>query len=432
MKKRLPTFSFFRGSRPFKALSDFKNLRAKPTRWQLKVLLSLFAFSIVTSMLLYTQLLVDELIVREQQTVKFYADIYRSYITQPANNDNLLFFMEQFNSTISFPIVLTDEHDEPNYPYRDFSFNIQIDTTQSEAEQKKYLKGLVREMGATYPPIIIRESEKGDVLFKIYYTNSALITRLKLLPYFEIIIVGAFILVGYIAFSYIRRSEQSNIWVGMAKEAAHQLGTPLSSLLAWIEILKLSADEPEAVHATIGEMEQDIDRLNVIANRFSKIGSQPKKKVLNLAEIIEDACQYLEKRLPNVGKRIVLKRVLDENITANVSVELFKWVIENLLKNAAESIETREGSVTISLRRNPGGKIFIDVTDTGKGMTPQVRRQVFLPGYTTKMRGWGLGLSLSRRIIEEYHKGRIYVRETAPGKGTTFAIELQEDVLNKL
>lgn len=423
----------FSGLMPsFKNLRDFKSMRARPTRWQLKVLLSLFAFAIVAAMLLYTQLLVDELIRRENETVKFYAGIYRSYITQPSNNESLLFFMEQFNPTISFPLILTDQHDVPNFPYREFSFNVHIDTTQAPEEQKKYLTALVREMGATYPPIIIRESEQGDVLFKIYYTNSALITRLQLLPYFEIIIVGAFIFVGYIAFSYIRRSEQSNIWVGMAKEAAHQLGTPLSSLLAWTEILKMSADEPEAVHATIGEMEQDIERLNVIANRFSKIGSQPKKNVINLAAIIEEVCSYLEKRLPNVGKKILLKRSLDTGISANVSVELFKWVIENLLKNAAESIETKEGSVTITLRKNSSGKIYITVTDTGKGMTPQVRRQVFLPGYTTKKRGWGLGLSLSRRIIEEYHKGRIYVRDSAPGKGTTFAIELQENVLNAL
>jgi signal transduction histidine kinase len=423
---RFPGFSALR------RLRDFKNLRAKPTRWQLKVLLSLLAFGIVAAMLLYTQLLVDELILREQQTVEFYADVYRTYVTQPVSDENLLFFMEEFNSTISFPVILTDKNDVPNYPYSDFSFNVHLDTTQSEQEQERYMQQLVREMGATYPPISIRESEDGDVLFKIYYTNSALITRLKLLPYFEIIIVGAFILVGYIAFSYIRRSEQSNIWVGMAKEAAHQLGTPLSSLLAWTEILKMSAEEPESVHATIAEMEQDINRLNVIANRFSKIGSAPKKQVVNLAEIIEDVCQYLEKRLPNVGKKILLKRTLDAEISANVSVELFKWVIENLLKNAAESIETKEGSVTITLRKQPNGKISINVTDTGKGMTPQVRRQVFLPGYTTKMRGWGLGLSLSRRIIEEYHKGRIYVRDSAPGKGTTFAIELQENVLKEL
>ncbi|HYF02863.1 MAG TPA: HAMP domain-containing sensor histidine kinase [Patescibacteria group bacterium] len=424
MKKRrtvhLPTLSALR------SLRDFKNLRAKPTRWQLKVLLSLLAFGIVSAMLLYTQILVDELIEREKQSVEFYADVYRSYVTQPASDENLLFFMEKFNSTISFPIILTDKNDVPNFPYRDFSFNVHIDSTLSEEAQSRYMQNLVNEMGATYPPIIIRESEKGDVLFKIYYTNSALITRLQLLPYFEIIIVGAFILVGYIAFSYIRRSEQSNIWVGMAKEAAHQLGTPLSSLLAWTEILKMSAEEPDAVHATIAEMEQDIDRLNVIANRFSKIGSQPKKQIVNLTLLVEDVCQYLEKRLPNVGKKILLKRQLDEEISANVSVELFKWVIENLLKNAAESIETKEGSVTIALRKQSNGKIVITVTDTGKGMTPQVRRQVFLPGFTTKMRGWGLGLSLSRRIIEEYHKGRIYVRDSAPGKGTTFAIELEQ------
>jgi signal transduction histidine kinase len=209
----------------------------------------------------------------------------------------------------------------------------------------------------------------------------------------------------------------------MAKEAAHQLGTPLSSILAWIEIMKMNSADPELIEEYLGEMQNDIDRLNKITIRFSKIGSMPEMKKENLADLIDFVTVYFEKRLPNLGKRIQIKKKLDHSIETKLNHDLMEWVFENLIKNAAESIDSKDGLVEISLN-NSKKSILIQVKDNGKGMSNFIRRQVFNPGFTTKKRGWGLGLSLTKRIVEEYHKGRIYIKESVPGKGTIFIVEL--------
>ena len=233
-----------------------------------------------------------------------------------------------------------------------------------------------------------------------------------MLPYLEVGIVAIFIVLGYLSFSNIRKAEETKVWVGMAKEAAHQLGTPLSSMLGWIEILKMSSDDPDAVEDTLEEMGNDVERLNVIANRFSKIGSEPKLSRQAVGNIIESACQYFEKRLPHLGKRVEINRNLDFNVNSYINNDLFVWVIENLLKNAVEAIEDPRGYVNVKMQYIPrSNKIFITVEDSGKGMGAQLKRQVFNPGFTTKKRGWGLGLSLAKRIIEEYHGGKIYVKD---------------------
>lgn len=393
-------------------------------KWRLKALLATFAFAMISGVLLYTNMLVKELIERELNTVQFYAGIYDYYIKKPNSDpENFVFLVYSVTPTISFPLILTDEKNQPNLPLKEYSLNVDIDSTLPPEKQMKRMRELVYEMGQTYKPIDIRDNN-GVVIQRIFYTNSALIRKLQLLPYVEIIIVGAFVLIGYVAFSYVRRNEESNIWVGMAKEAAHQLGTPLSSILAWIEIMRLNSHDPQSVEETLTEMEDDVTRLNTIANRFSKIGNDPEKSNEDISIIIENVCSYFERRVPHLGKKITLKRDLKQGITVSVNKELFEWVIENLLKNAVQAIEVKNGEIDINTRISTRGKVFIIVTDNGKGMTKQVRRQIFDPGFTTKKRGWGLGLSLSKRIIEEYHEGKIYVKDSAPGKGTTFYIEL--------
>ncbi len=393
-------------------------------KWRLKALLATFAFAMISGVLLYTNMLVKELIERELNTVQFYAGIYDYYIKKPNSDpENFVFLVYSVTPTISFPLILTDEKNQPNLPLQEYSLNVDIDSTLPPEKQMKRMRELVYEMGQTYKPIDIRDNN-GVVIQRIFYTNSALIRKLQLLPYVEIIIVGAFVLIGYVAFSYVRRNEESNIWVGMAKEAAHQLGTPLSSILAWIEIMRLNSHDPQSVEETLSEMEDDVTRLNTIANRFSKIGNDPEKSNEDISIIIENVCSYFERRVPHLGKKITLKRDLKQGITVSVNKELFEWVIENLLKNAVQAIEVKNGEIDINTRISTRGKVFIIVTDNGKGMTKQVRRQIFDPGFTTKKRGWGLGLSLSKRIIEEYHEGKIYVKDSAPGKGTTFYIEL--------
>ena len=408
-----------------------KIIRRSLTKWQIKVFLAFFAFAMVISVLLYTQKLAHELIEREKRVVTFYADIYKHYLSDVnANADDFLFLLDRIIPTISFPVVFTDAEGNPNRPFSQFTLNVDVDTSLSPSRvkiQEKKIVELLKTMSSTYPPIKIKD-EEGMVLGMIYYTNSSLIRQMQWLPYIEIIIVSAFIFIGYIAFSYLRRTEESNVWVGMAKEAAHQLGTPLSSLLGWLEILRINSNDSQAVCETAKEMEHDLYRLNTIANRFSKIGSEPVKHRENVSELIEKVCMYFEKRVPHLGRKVQIERNLLDDIYVNANGELFEWVIENLLKNGVESIDNPHGIVSVHMKLISKDRVLITVKDNGKGMSGPVKRQIFLPGYTTKKRGWGLGLSLSKRIIEKYHAGRIYVKDSSPGKGTTFAIEIPSTI----
>ena len=396
--------------------------RASVTKWQLKLLLTVLGLGIMGAVLYFTKNIVDQLAANERRTVELYARLLaRSY--EQASDEDLLFYVDLAYTSIHFPVILTDTKSEPVYPYQQFMMNVDMDTTLTVPQQKQWLLMQIEEMKQDYPAFEIKDPD-GQVVQLMYYTNSAIVRQLRYMPFVEILIVASFILVGYVAFSTIRRNEESNIWVGLAKEAAHQLGTPLSSLLAWLELLRLNKDDPDQVVAMANEMDQDVDRLKVIANRFAKIGSQPKLDPANIASVINHVCQYFETRLPNLGKRITLVRQVDNTIEARINVELFEWVVENLIKNAVEALERQDGVITISLQRKPRGKVYVTVTDNGKGMTRKVAKKIFQPGYTTKKRGWGLGLSLSKRIIEDYHGGSLVVRETQPGVGTTFAIEV--------
>lgn len=396
--------------------------RTSISKWQLKVLLTVFGLGIMGAVLLYTKSIVDELVANERRTVKLYAELLKQFY-EKANDEDLLFYVEIAQSSITFPVILTDKRDQPIYPYPQFMMNVELDTTMSVSQQKQWLVDYIAEMRTEYPPFEILDQE-GKVIQRLFYTNSAIIGRLRFMPYVEILIVAAFILVGYVAFSTIRRNEESNIWVGMAKEAAHQLGTPLSSLLAWLEILRMESLDPKRVETTSYEMERDVARLNVIANRFAKIGSPPKLERVVLSTVIEHVADYFESRLPNLGKKVQIRRTLDASVISYISLELFEWVIENLIKNAVEAIERNEGLIEIELKSRDRGGAIVIIRDNGRGMSRQIASKVFQPGYTTKRRGWGLGLSLSRRIVEDYHGGKLAIRETQVGVGTTFCIEL--------
>ena len=397
--------------------------RASVTKWQLKVFLTVIGLGIMGAVLYFTKTIVDELVANERRTVELYAGLLaRSY--QAANDEDLLFYVDLAYSSIHFPVILADKNDKPVYPYQQFMMNVDMDTTLSVQQQKIWLTAYIQEMKQEFTPFEITDPD-GKVVQRMFYTNSAIVRRLRYMPFVEILIVAAFILVGYVAFSTIRRNEESNIWVGMAKEAAHQLGTPLSSMLAWLEILRMERHDAGRVEETSREMERDVDRLNVIANRFAKIGSQPKLENVAVGAVIEHVCSYFETRLPNLGRKVSIVRTLNHTLRADISIELFEWVIENLIKNAVEAIERKDGTIEISMRSRPRGDgLLVVVHDNGKGMTRQIASHIFQPGFTTKKRGWGLGLSLSRRIIEDYHGGKLTVRETQPGVGTTFWIEL--------
>lgn len=396
--------------------------RATVSKWQIKVVLTLVGLGIMATVLGYTKMIVDDLVANERRTVELYANLL-ARSAQEANDEQLLFYLDNAFSSIHFPVIITDKEGRPVYPYQQFVLNIDIDSTMSVEEQKAMLEEMINEMKTEYTPFSITDPD-GNVIQKMFFTNSAIVGRLRYMPYVEIMIVTAFIILGYVAFSTIRRNEESNIWVGMAKEAAHQLGTPLSSLLAWLEILRSNQGDAALASRTVDEMEQDVERLNVIANRFSKIGSQPQLIAANMSDVVEKVCRYFDTRLPNLGRKVVITRDLSDGVVCNVSPELFAWVLENLIRNAVDSIERTDGHIHINLQPRPKGGAVIYVEDNGKGMTASIRKKVFQPGFTTKRRGWGLGLSLSRRIIEEYHNGRLAIKETHPGVGTTFVIEL--------
>lgn len=401
----------------------------------LRTLLVLSGLAIIVATLTFTQILVVEIKEREAATLDLYVNIYEQYfssftlddasVSTSDNSDFLQLLIEQVTPSLVAPFIITDENDIPIKPYESWSVNIDLSRIQEE-DQEVFMKEYVEEMKEIYPPLLVRDriGDGGKVIQKLYYTNSQLVDLLQWFPLSVLIVIFGLIWFGFIAFSNSKKSEESLVWVGMAKEAAHQLGTPLSSLMAWIEIIRYGADDPEQIEMTVPEMAKDIDRLNTIAKRFSKIGSIPDKEEVNLTEVLANVCRYFELRLPHLGKKIEITKDLESNVIANINVDLIEWVIENLLKNASEAIEDLNGIVHISMFTDKSQKINILVSDTGKGMSNRTKKKIFNAGFTTKTRGWGLGLALTKRIIEEYHNGKIHVKETQVGKGTTFAIAL--------
>jgi hypothetical protein len=257
----------------------------------------------------------------------------------------------------------------------------------------------------------------------LYYDESALIRELRIFPWLQFLFVGLFIMVGYFGFSYLRRSEQSSLWMGMAREAAHQLGTPLSSLMGWIEMLRTPDLTEGQREEALDEIENDVERLQRIAGRFSDIGSQPKLESRNLVPIVEETAAYIRRRLPHRGQDVELTVDLPAQLEAEVNQELFAWVLENLLKNALDAIDGEEGRIVVTGGRDDG-RVYVEVADTGEGIERRQWGTIFRPGYSTKQRGWGLGLSLARRVVEAYHDGSLELVDSTVGEGSTFRVEL--------
>jgi signal transduction histidine kinase len=401
------------------------NRNLLPQSSELKVALLVFAFIIVAGTLWYTHSIVRDL----EANQKHMASIFVKSIDYVGNNKtqpgDYSFVLEEIINNIEFPLILSDSANEPLQPYSLFVKNIFLDSTTSPDQQRLFLKKLMVEMDERNPRIKSEVSE-SVILNYVHYGESKLITRLRLLPYIEISVVALWILIGYISFSYIKRSEQSNIWVGMARETAHQLGTPISSMMGWVELLRhQSGGSDPKITETLHDMDNDLQRLQKIASRFSRIGSKPDLKDENLVEVIEKAIQYFQRRIPQTGKKVQLSLEYKSPVTAQINAELFEWVIENLVKNGLDAIESGSGKITINLSERQNF-VNIDVTDTGKGIDMTYRKEVFRPGFSTKKRGWGLGLSLSQRIIETYHSGKLTLKDSKPGIGTTFRIRLRK------
>lgn len=393
------------------------------TSLKLKITLVFIAIIIASGTLFYTQNLVSKLQQKERDIVELYAKGIRYLANSTAPNADITFLFDNLIKPIDFPIILTDAKDNVNLNSTENVRNLSYDTTMTKKDLKKYFNKIINKMDEAHKPIIVAYADTV-ILTKIHYGDSNLITRLKFYPYLQIIIAAIFIFLGYIGFSNIKTSEQRNIWVGMAKETAHQLGTPVSSLMGWIEMLRLNFKDRDKVLDITDEISSDVEKLNKITYRFSKIGSKPELKKMNVFKEISGVIKYFERRLPQSGKKVDLKITGDKKACAGLNSELFEWVIENLVKNALDAIENKKGKIDIKIETCENN-IEIDFCDNGKGINLKRRKDVFRPGYSTKRRGWGLGLSLSKRIIENYHNGKIFVKNSAGGQGTTFKIILK-------
>lgn len=398
-----------------------------PASVNIKVFLLVVALCIGGGTLLYTNSMVENLQIKEREMVQFFAKGLEYVANSSDEANDITFLFENIIRPIDFPLILTDEENNVNFKSKTDIRNIKYDTSLSENKLKIFFDEKIAEMDAINRPIPVMYIIEGDtiILTKIHYGDSELINQLKYYPYLLLLIAALFIIIGYIGFSQIKKSEQSNIWVGMAKETAHQFGTPISSLMGWIEILKLNYSDPDKVLDTAEEIHDDVEKLNKITYRFSKIGSKPELKIECIYEVLSRVTDYFKRRLPQSGKRVELLLTGDQNTRARLNHELFEWVFENLIKNALDAIEHDHGRISIEIIPHKN-KVEIDVTDNGKGIDLKRRKDVFRPGYSTKRRGWGLGLSLSKRIIEEYHKGKIFVKSSIMGEGTTFKIILKK------
>ncbi len=325
--------------------------------------------------------------------------------------DNIIksFISEVVVNSASVPVIVVDKKKTRVIASGNLDSKITTDTTAMLA--------LTSSMASENTPLEIELPDYGKC--SIYYQGSFLLTQLKYYPVIQFTVIALFMILAYFLFNFSRRAEQNQVWVGMSKETAHQLGTPLSSLIAWIEILRMKGIDEE----TLGEMGKDIKRLEIITERFSKIGSKPELKTQDLQQVLEESISYMR---PRTSRKINIDLVNllpeEERMIVKLNVPLFDWVIENLFRNAIDAIET-SGSLEVQFG-DKGKYAYIDVIDTGKGIPNSKLKTVFQPGYTSKKRGWGLGLSLAKRIIEDYHKGKIFVRRSEVGKGTTFRILL--------
>ena len=391
----------------------------KKRRW--KLFLLVFAMVIGTASVFYTDFFVKKM--EREERIQFELWVKGTEKSSQIFDDALYQdVLNMITVSSSVPVILTDTTGTVIQTY------LRLDSTKTNYENASstatydpaYFQRELRRMKKQHDPLPI--SYMGTKML-VYYKDSTILTQLRYFPYIQLGVIALFLITAYVAFSSARKSEQDQVWVGMAKETAHQLGTPISSLMAWVELIKSRFDAED--DPLIAEMENDIKRLEVVTDRFSKIGSKPVLEDHVVFLVISNFVDYFKLR---TSDKIIFNITGDEQVRAMLNVPLFDWVIENLLKNAANAI-SNEGSITVNIIENLAKEeVFIDITDTGKGIQRSKFDAVFQPGYTTRKRGWGLGLSLTRRIVENYHTGEIFVKDSEIGRGTTFRIILKSSI----
>ncbi len=378
----------------------------------------------------YTFNVIDKLQKSTRSQVVKYVKLWQLAASSTTGPDELQFIFDEIIVKADFPIIVLDENDEPVF-WRNID---EISASDTSTQAKVFLKREVTEMIASNGRFPLEFGE-GHVSY-FCYGDSAVIRQLTMMPFIEIGIVIAFLLVALIGFQNIKRSEERHIWVGMAKETAHQLGTPITSLMGWIEVMESEATEAggeheESIKEALGNMRVDTGRLQRIANRFGQIGSVPETTEQDVNSLVLETVEYYRRRLPFEGKGVVINFTQGEIPKVQLNPELFGWALENLLKNALQAVDSKTGQIDIVTSYvEAQNQTHIEITDNGKGIPPAAVRKIFRAGFTTKKRGWGLGLTLVKRIVEEYHNGRLVLKKTRPGD-TTFEITLPVDIDNK-
>lgn len=397
----------------------------------------------------YNQYLINRILVQERSGVKLWAEAieYTSNPIQEEISQNLLFVSNYLRQNTSVPDSVISLIEEAEADRASQTFVTQEIVLSEERFQVPRIivderdeivfanhvdeplnEDLIERYAAMHDPI---EIQLGNDAYSqtqyVYYGESPTVRYLRYFPFIQLSLLALLLGIGYISYRAITKSERSNLWVGMTKEAAHQLGTPLSSLYGWIELLREEKDD-DFTQRICNELENDITRLRGVAERFNKIGSEPELHLQKLKPILEQVVDYMEQRLPQLGKNVDVLRQLDSNVQARINSDLFQWALENLIKNAMDAIKstTSKAYVSVKLYRKEN-EVFIDIADSGVGIEKKYQNEIFKPGYSTKKRGWGLGLSLTKRIIEEYHNGKIMIQRSELGEGTTMRVILNAD-----
>ncbi len=378
--------------------------------------LALVAIGIVTGTIFYSNYLSKKIAGDERKKVNVWVQSLKTSAETSANPTPQQSVLDLTNIIASentdIPIIETNENDIPS------GQALNLDSLQIKKDTN-YLKDKVAEFKKQHEPITIEISKDPHYINKYYYGDSELLQQVRYYPIIQLLIVALFIIVTLIAISTRNKSTQNQVWAGMAKETAHQLGTPLSSLQGWVEMLK----ETPGTEKIVTEMSKDVDRLKLVSDRFGKIGSSAQLEEKDIVAQIDQMVAYIKRRATDKVS-FKVNTYGEKEIPVMINGPLFDWVIENLLKNALDAMEGK-GSITVNIKNEPT-QVTVDVTDSGKGISKQNIAKVFKPGFTTKKRGWGLGLSLSKRIIQQYHKGEIFVKSSEPGKGSTFRVVLKK------
>jgi signal transduction histidine kinase len=405
------------------------DIHRQSSRW--KFYLAIAGLAIVIISAVYTNYLVGELRKQEEVNVDLYRQATELIGTEVGFDDmpeggikEFILKLSTFQN-VNMPYILTDDR----FGIIDARGFYGLDTNGIEMPRDSAFlySRLYSLISANRRPMYVKDID-NEIIQKIYYDDSRNLTLLKYYPIFQFILITLFITFGYLGFNSTRRNEQNRVWVGMAKETAHQLGTPIAAILGWIEHLKLNHEEDEMTQEIVKELENDVSRLTLVADRFSKIGSEPELEPTNMYEAIDRCRIYMEKRAPRKVVFDFPKLAREENkpppyAGVKLNNHLFDWVVENLIRNALDAMEEGKGTITARISEE-NNWVAVDISDTGKGIAGGDFKAVFQPGFTTKKRGWGLGLSLAKRIIENYHGGKIFVKDSVVGHGTTFSIKL--------